>query len=653
MRGFRMRWMSIWSGWRGRRRDCGCSCAPELFAADVAALLEAGGGRVRRVPAARGDARGPADRAAGAAEARSRRRSRCRRSATRRRAILDTIKSLSYAANMLVTRLAQEQGADEALLVTPHGRVLEGPRQSFVCSLDGETLVTPPLSDHVLDSITRRRVLETGLVTERSISADELPFATRGVPRRRRRARCTRSTRSTASRLAAGAGAADERRRRPRARGHRGGGQRVKVVTVIGNRPQFVKAAAVSRLLREQHDELLVHTGQHYDDELSTVFVEELGIPRPERELGIGGGSNTEQTARMLTALGPLLDERAPGRACSSTATRTRRSPAASAAAQRAGAGRARRGGACARSTAAMPEELNRVLTDHLSDLLLVPDADRRREPRARVGRRPHRARRRRDGRRRRADPPARAGRRRAAAPRRASSPAATCSRRRTAPGNVDDPAAPARRSSACCARRSDLPVVLPLHPRTRARLEAAGLLDALVAGDRVRVLPPLGLRRRSPRCSRARPPSSRTPAGVQKEAYLAGVRCVTLRDTTEWVETVDAGWNTLVDLDVDAARAALARRAPGRAARAVRRRPCRRARRGGARHARRLTAQARGRAEAHERDAGARERRRVEDAAPVEHRARARDVRRAERAVRRVVGLDDRRVDRLARPTA
>ncbi len=91
--------------------------------------------------------------------------------------ILDTVKSLSYAANMLVTRLAKEDGADEALLVTPHGRVLEGPRQSFVCSLDGETLVTPPLSDHVLDSITRRRVLETGLVTERPISVDELPFA--------------------------------------------------------------------------------------------------------------------------------------------------------------------------------------------------------------------------------------------------------------------------------------------------------------------------------------------------------------------------------------------------------------------------------------------------------------------------------------------
>jgi branched-chain amino acid aminotransferase len=73
--------------------------------------------------------------------------------------VLDGIKSLSYAGNMLATRLAIEKGATEALLVTPHGRVLEGPTSSFFVSLDGETLVTPPLSDHVLDSITRRRLL--------------------------------------------------------------------------------------------------------------------------------------------------------------------------------------------------------------------------------------------------------------------------------------------------------------------------------------------------------------------------------------------------------------------------------------------------------------------------------------------------------------
>jgi branched-chain amino acid aminotransferase len=88
--------------------------------------------------------------------------------------VLDQIKSLSYAANMLATRLAQERGADEALLVTPHGRVLEGPTSTLFCSLDGTTLITPPLDDHVLDSITRRRVVDLGPAVERPVALDEL-----------------------------------------------------------------------------------------------------------------------------------------------------------------------------------------------------------------------------------------------------------------------------------------------------------------------------------------------------------------------------------------------------------------------------------------------------------------------------------------------
>jgi branched-chain amino acid aminotransferase len=88
--------------------------------------------------------------------------------------ILDGVKSLSYGANMLATRLAEQDGADEALLVTPHGRVLEAPTSTFFCSLDGRTLVTPPLEDHVLDSITRRRLLRSSEITERPIAAGEL-----------------------------------------------------------------------------------------------------------------------------------------------------------------------------------------------------------------------------------------------------------------------------------------------------------------------------------------------------------------------------------------------------------------------------------------------------------------------------------------------
>src|ERR1700754_2214677 len=88
--------------------------------------------------------------------------------------LLDGVKSLSYGANMLATRIAKADGADEALLVTPHGRVLEAPTSSFFCSFDGRTLVTTPLDDHVLDSITRRRLLRVCEVTERPMTADEL-----------------------------------------------------------------------------------------------------------------------------------------------------------------------------------------------------------------------------------------------------------------------------------------------------------------------------------------------------------------------------------------------------------------------------------------------------------------------------------------------
>lgn len=92
--------------------------------------------------------------------------------------IMDGVKSLSYGANMLATRLAQEKGADEALLVTPHGRVLEGPTTSFFYSLDGETLHTPPLDDHILDSITRRLVIAVTGATERVTAADDLASVT-------------------------------------------------------------------------------------------------------------------------------------------------------------------------------------------------------------------------------------------------------------------------------------------------------------------------------------------------------------------------------------------------------------------------------------------------------------------------------------------
>jgi UDP-N-acetylglucosamine 2-epimerase (non-hydrolysing)/UDP-GlcNAc3NAcA epimerase len=329
----------------------------------------------------------------------------------------------------------------------------------------------------------------------------------------------------------------------------------VKVVTVIGNRPQFVKAAAVSGPLRAEHEELLVHTGQHYDDELSTIFVQELAVPTPEVQLALGGGTNTEQTARMLAALGELLRDQAPDAVLVYGDTNSTLAGALAAAQARIPVAHVEAG---MRSfDRAMPEELNRVLTDHVADLLLVSsdvaagnlaregaaghvevvgdvmvDVARLLAPRARADDGPLR------------DAGVTAGEYILATAHRA--------------GTVDDPERLERLVELLLG--VELPVVLPLHPRTRARLDEAGLLERLAAGTIVR--PPLGYLAFTALLTRTRAVLTDS-GGVQKEAYLAGVPCVTLRDSTEWVETLDSGWNVLVDLDAGAARAALARPVP------------------------------------------------------------------------------------------
>src|SRR3954449_3044635 len=147
----------------------------------------------------------------------------------------------------------------------------------------------------------------------------------------------------------------------------------MRIVTVIGNRPQFVKAAAVSRLLRERHEELIVHTGQHYDDELSRIFFEELGVPAPARQLGIGDGSATSQTARMLAALEPELAALEPDLVLVYGDTNTTLAGALAAAQRHVPVAHVEAG---MRSfDRRMPEELNRVLTDHASGLLLCSTA--------------------------------------------------------------------------------------------------------------------------------------------------------------------------------------------------------------------------------------------------------------------------------------
>ena len=326
----------------------------------------------------------------------------------------------------------------------------------------------------------------------------------------------------------------------------------MRILTVVGNRPQFIKAAAVSGPLRERHREILVHTGQHHDDSLSRVFFTELGLAEPDVQLAIAGDSNTSQTARMLAALEPLLGEIAPQAVLVYGDTNSTLAGALAAAQARVPVVHVEAG---MRSfDRAMPEELNRVLSDHASELLLCSSpaaAENLREESVRgtieiVG-----------------DvmvdvalrwqPAARANTEVLAAHglMRDSYLLVTAHRA----GNVDDPER--LRALVELIRVLPEPVLFPLHPRTRARLNDAGLMAELTNDDRLTLSEPLGYVEFSALVCQARAVLTDS-GGVQKEAYLAGVPCVTLRANTEWTETVDAGWNTLVDLDRGAALAAL-----------------------------------------------------------------------------------------------
>jgi UDP-N-acetylglucosamine 2-epimerase (non-hydrolysing)/UDP-GlcNAc3NAcA epimerase len=326
----------------------------------------------------------------------------------------------------------------------------------------------------------------------------------------------------------------------------------VRVLTVIGNRPQFIKAAAVSPLLRREDEEVLVHTGQHFDDELSTVFFDELGIPTPDRELGIALGTNTSQTSRMLAALEPLLADVRPD--VTLVYGDTNSTLAGALAGAQAGVPVAHVEAGMRSFDRSMPEELNRVLTDHASALLLCSSAaaveNLRREsvagevelvgdvmvdvaltvqPRARERVDLVRA--------------------------RGVEPGGYLLATAHRAGNVDDPERLAKLVDLLSAVPD--PVVLPLHPRTAARLTSHGLRERLERAGQVHLTPPLGYVELTALLCNARAVLTDS-GGLQKEAYLAGVPCVTLRPSTEWVETVEHGWNTLVDLDVEAALAAL-----------------------------------------------------------------------------------------------
>lgn len=317
----------------------------------------------------------------------------------------------------------------------------------------------------------------------------------------------------------------------------------MKVLTIIGARPQFIKAAVVSRAFKEHRpdvQEVIVHTGQHYDANMSDVFFDELEIPKPDYNLGIGGGTHGQNTGRMIEKLEGLMMEVQPQWLLVYGDTDSTLAGALAAAKLHIPVAHVEAG---LRSfNRRMPEEINRVLTDHIAEILFAPtktglknllnegiaeekiklvgdvmyDASLFYKEKARKPQLP-------------AELEIKGG------------DFVLCTIHRAE--NTDDP----QRLKNIFQGLGDSgeTIILPLHPRTRAKIKDYGI----AISENVWVIDPVGYLEMvwlEANCWLVATDSG----GVQKEAYFFGKPCVTMRDETEWVELVEAGWNQLVGAD-------------------------------------------------------------------------------------------------------
>ena len=321
------------------------------------------------------------------------------------------------------------------------------------------------------------------------------------------------------------------------------------VLSVVGNRPQYIKAAVVSRAVRTVARETLLDTGQHYDHLLAGAFYDELDLPPADVELGVGSGSHAAQTAAMLTGVADAIADLRPAVVLVYGDTNSTLAGALAAAKLNVPVAHVEAG---LRSyDRRMPEEVNRVLTDHLSSLLFCPtDAAV-----ANLGREGI------------VEGVVQTGDVMFDLARRSLTPEherAALARFGLEPGRyvlatvhrqaaTDDPRA--LRAVLEALSESGETVLFPLHPRTAASIARFGLDGA--AGPSLRLVDPVGHAEALALARNARVVATDS-GGLQKEAYFFAVPCVTLRDTSEWVETVTSGWNVLAGTDRDAIVAAL-----------------------------------------------------------------------------------------------
>jgi UDP-N-acetylglucosamine 2-epimerase len=323
----------------------------------------------------------------------------------------------------------------------------------------------------------------------------------------------------------------------------------VRVLSVVGNRPQFIKSGPVSVALRDEGiEEVVLHTGQHYDRELSQVFFDELGLAPPAYRLDAGSGTHAEQTARMLPGIERAVLEEAPRWVLVYGDTNSTLAGALTAA--KVGTDVAHVEAGLRSFDREMPEELNRIVTDRVSTLLFCPTETAVRNLEAEaitegvhvVG-----------------DVMLDASLELAPLARERShvladhdlEPGAYVLLTLHREANVR---AEALAAVVTAVNALSEPVVFPAHPRTWAAL----LEHGLQLGPHVRTLAPVGYLDFAALASQARVVLTDS-GGVQKEAYWHRVPCVTLRRSTEWVETVETGWNRLAGDDPDAIARAVA----------------------------------------------------------------------------------------------